>query len=344
MATTGAPRTTMNPFGGLRGTKYGKIFGLVLALLLAEAVVLFLGITFCLTPILGAVILYFVPTYFGFKSKPKLAVVGLVFLVVLGLSVGLTAASAQDGLAPQTLKNTQFSNGNVTPFRGSPGTYMYTVSLNAGFTPNATNVQLRILDTWSGADNLHTMTRIGNSSSYISNQTLGESVYFYAYVYTDTTGSKLTTDWGNGPITAVSGNIYSHNIGLGMLIVFYLVGVLFYMLIVLTWWMDSSKKKFDLKQAERLKNAPPPAAGTAGAGASKERKEKFVCSECGAEVPIDASKCPQCGEKFEDDGTTQKAIAPPSSTKPEEFVCSECGKTVKASDTKCWNCGKEFDE
>jgi ribosomal protein L40E len=126
-----------------------------------------------------------------------------------------------------------------------------------------------------------------------------------------------------------------------MLIVFYLVGVLFYMLIVLTWWMDSSKKKFDQKQAERLKNAPPPVTGT---GASKERKEKFVCSECGAEVPIDASKCPQCGEKFEDDGTTQKAIAPPSSTKPEEFVCSECGKTVKASDTKCWNCGKEFDE
>ena len=102
MATTGAPRKNFNPFGGMRGTKYGIIFGCVLALLLSMAVVLFVGITFCLTPILGAIVLYFVPTYFGLKSKPKLAVVGLVFLLVLGLSVGLTAASAQDGLTKQT--------------------------------------------------------------------------------------------------------------------------------------------------------------------------------------------------------------------------------------------------
>ena len=178
------------------------------------------------------------------------------------------------------------------------------------------------------------------NGTWYSVQTLGESVYFYSYVYTDSSGTANATDWGNGPVTAASGDIYSHNLGLGMLIVFYLVGVLFYMLIVLTWWMDSSKKKFDRRQAEMKKNAPPPSAG-----ASKEKKEKFVCSECGAEVPADSDKCPHCGEKFEDEGPTQKAIAPPSaSSKPDEFVCSECGKTVKATDTKCWNCGKEFDE
>jgi ribosomal protein L40E len=305
------------------------------------AVVIFVGITFCLTPILGAVILYFIPTYFGLKSKPKLAVVGLVFLVILGLTVGLTAASAQDGLTPQSINLTnEFSNGQVAPFRSSAGiTYSFTVDFvdpSANATPN---VQLRLLDTWSGADTLHPMTHVGNTTEYIYDETLGESVYFYAFVYTDSNGTAITTDWGNGPVTAISGDIYSHNIGLGLLIVFYLVGVLFYMLIVLTWWMDSSKKKFDKRQAEAKKNMPQ----AAPAGASK--KEKFVCSECGAEVPADSDKCPHCGEKFDEEGPKQKGIAPPpSSTKAEEFVCSECGKTVKASDTKCWNCGKEFDE
>ena len=339
MATTGTTTPT-NPIKAMRGTKFGLIFGCVLALLLAEVVVLFLGITFCLTPIVGAIVLYFVPTYFGFKSKPKLAVVGLVFLLVLGLSVGLTAASAQDGMTPQTLSNTQFSNGIVTPFRDNPGVYSFTVNLNSSIGANATpTVRLHVLDTWSGADTFYKMNNYSGAWTY--NLTLGESVYFYSYVYTDTSGTVSATDWGNGPIVAPSGDIYSHNVGLGLVIVFYLIGVLFYMLILLTWWMDSSKKKFEKRQAEQQKNAPR-TPGVGAAGASKERKEKFVCSECGAEVPADADKCPQCGEKFDDEAPKQKQIPPPS--KPDEFVCSECGKTVKATDTKCWNCGKEFEE
>ena len=28
-------------------------------------------------------------------------------------------------------------------------------------------------------------------------------------------------------------------------------------------------------------------------------EEGFVCSECGADVPADATVCPKCGEKFD---------------------------------------------
>jgi ribosomal protein L40E len=28
-------------------------------------------------------------------------------------------------------------------------------------------------------------------------------------------------------------------------------------------------------------------------------KESFVCSECGSDVPGDATVCPKCGEKFD---------------------------------------------
>jgi len=30
------------------------------------------------------------------------------------------------------------------------------------------------------------------------------------------------------------------------------------------------------------------------------KTEKFVCSACGAEVPADATECPQCGDKFDE--------------------------------------------
>jgi ribosomal protein L40E len=56
------------------------------------------------------------------------------------------------------------------------------------------------------------------------------------------------------------------------------------------------------------------------------RDEKFVCSECGAEVPADADKCPGCGEKFDD----------------EDLKCPQCSAKLLKTDTKCWNCGRKL--
>lgn len=104
--------------------------------------------------------------------------------------------------------------------------------------------------------------------------------------------------------------------------IFIQVGLLFFLLLVLNWVTDRSKGKMAEAQKAQENKAEERKAETKGG------KEKFVCSECGAEVPVDAKTCPQCGEKFDDDG---------------EYVCTECGAKVKESDKKCWNCGKEFE-
>jgi ribosomal protein L40E len=105
-----------------------------------------------------------------------------------------------------------------------------------------------------------------------------------------------------------------------MMIAFFNIGLLFYMLLILVWWMDRSRKKMEgeVKKREAAK-----AVAT----------EKMVCSECGSDVPADAEKCPQCGERFDD--AQKNATA-------EEKKCPKCNAVIFDTDKKCWNCGTEL--
>jgi ribosomal protein L40E len=119
-----------------------------------------------------------------------------------------------------------------------------------------------------------------------------------------------------------------------MMVVWLEIATLFYMILALTWWMENSKKRTQelRKQAEegrKKKDAGRPEKGKeAQTDVKKKIVEKLVCSECGAEVPVDAKKCPRCGEPFEEEA---------------DLICTSCGAKVKESDKKCWNCGKEFE-
>ena len=57
------------------------------------------------------------------------------------------------------------------------------------------------------------------------------------------------------------------------------------------WETEKEKKK-----AEEGKEAKVPSLAKA---MGLEKEETFVCSECGADVPADATVCPKCGEKFD---------------------------------------------
>jgi len=89
-----------------------------------------------------------------------------------------------------------------------------------------------------------------------------------------------------------------------------------------------------LAEVQRQRASGLPAPGRGGT------EEKFICSECGAEVLSSASKCPQCGEKF--DESKDEPVTPVK--KKDEFVCTECGATVDEKAKTCWNCGKEFED
>jgi hypothetical protein len=70
-----------------------------------------------------------------------------------------------------------------------------------------------------------------------------------------------------------------------------------------------------------------------GGGAEAEEDTDKVSGRSSSahrsDVPIDAKECPQCGDKFEDEGKG-----------PEK--CPSCGKEVAPGAKNCWNCGKEL--
>ncbi|HTY46918.1 MAG TPA: zinc ribbon domain-containing protein [Methanomassiliicoccales archaeon] len=320
----------------MRGTRQGIILGILVTFVVSYFTLTYLGIGFCLAPAIVALMMYFVPRWFGLLSRRKLAIFGVIFLLVIGVMVGATAYFSETALQSNPVSaDNVLTNGIVTPFKDTSATqFNYSVVLTGG---NSTPTLLLHIGSWSISEVIFKMTDNftgpgPNQVTYNLSLTLpAREVYAYFYEYVDPSGATHSTPVAFGPITANDGQILTQALSSNLLNTFYLVGLLFFLLLVLTWWMDSSRKKFEARQAG------PPQKPTKGG-----KQEKFVCSECGAEVPADATQCARCGEKF-DEGEKPKLAESTAPKAADEFVCSECGKTVKATDKKCWNCGKEFE-
>ena len=63
-----------------------------------------------------------------------------------------------------------------------------------------------------------------------------------------------------------------------------------------------------------------------------KKEELFKCDNCGAMAKMSDTKCPNCGLDFVEDD------------EEDEYECYYCGAPVEASATKCPNCGKKFVE
>jgi len=317
---------------GVRQSKMSIWVGMGLALLvtvsLTLAVQLWLAQVVCLLPILVALLAYYIPTYFGLKDRKRLAVFGLVLFLVIGLSLGSALYSTVANYEVQDVssENNLLVGGTVSPSHVVPGDALqFSVVLTSG--NNSSNVYLLLYNNWGEpADNPnYTMTfspELSNNTSLgavytYSDSTLKEGVYYFQY------GTLNGTAWTEtpqsfGPVNADLNKVLSNSLMSRTVYSFYSMAVLFYILILLTWWMDRSKKKiFEMEQKR---------AQTKDKKVKDAKDEKFVCSDCGAEVPAEADKCPSCGASFEDD----------------ELKCPQCSAKLLKSDTKCWNCGKKL--
>jgi ribosomal protein L40E len=108
--------------------------------------------------------------------------------------------------------------------------------------------------------------------------------------------------------------------------------VIFILIATMTFWMRRNMEKA-MERSKRDEGMPP----------MEGEVEKFICSECGAEVPADAKECPQCGERFEVEGVPETK-PPEEPAKKGSFICSECGAEVSGEDDVCPNCGERFED
>lgn len=318
-----------NSFFRLRQKKYALPLALAVTLLIGSVLTYFLGAV-CFGALLVALIGFYVPYYFGLKSRVKLAIWGVVFLLVLSVpfTVGFYVANAvgSEGITLGTTGG-ELVNGTVNPFRGDAST-VHTFSVQAP-GPNIEDGSVRVVvfDTWANTEvGNFTMTEstVDGVDAYTYSTTLQNQTE-YAYYYGAIINGTWTTtnNYNIGPLHVSEADIFIHFLPFAVVVIFFQVGLLFFLLLVFNWFSDRSKKRVqELKEQQ---------AGESKATTAAAPGEKFVCSECGATVPVDAKVCQQCGERFDEAGSG-------------DFVCTECGAKVDEDAKKCWNCGKEFED
>ena len=313
----------MESFNKFKKQKYAVPIGLTLTVLLTLALTLY-AISLCFIPMLIALVAYGIPYYFGLKNRKKLAVFGTLLILFLGVVFGLNIFFYIQGFNGQVLhsENNDLIAGQVAPVKGLPGdTYNFTVEVVNGSNSNV--VYLLAINGASTTTLNYSMAYVGmdgtNAIFSKSVNNLTEGIYQFQFQGL-IPGGYVLTDSGLGPVAMSTDAVLQSYLYYGIVFIgLFQIGLLFYLLLVLTWWMDRSKSKM----AEFDKARKTEKKGDDG----QKVVDKFICSECGADVPLDAKECPRCGEKFEES---------------VERECLYCKAKVLESDVKCWNCGKEL--
>ena len=70
-----------------------------------------------------------------------------------------------------------------------------------------------------------------------------------------------------------------------------------------------------------------------------QKKQFFKCNTCGALVPEESERCPQCGASFAEPPKIEDEEEP-----KEFFKCDKCGAIVDSSQKKCPGCGESFED
>jgi ribosomal protein L40E len=317
-----------NSFFKFRKRKYALALGLILTFVLASLVLSF-SYTVCFGYLITALIAYYVPYLFGLKDKRKLAVWGVVILFAISVPFGITYVNDQKSYQNDLLSTSDGSmtDGTVSPFYGGSDTvHSFSISVtNSSYN----DVRVKIFDFWTNSEvvNASMTSETQNGVRLFTYNTTLQNNTEYAYFFVANDGQKWVATSGSdiGPIHASDVDMFVHWYPLLLTAVLLQVGALYFILIVLNWWTERSKQKILKRNEDLVKEKETYDKRNKGANA-----DKVICSECGADVPMDAKACPQCGEKFED-------------TDDEELLCDKCGAKVKDSDKKCWNCGKQFE-
>lgn len=289
----------------------------------------------CLIGLVTPLILLGFLWMFGVKGVKRLVIIGLVAVVVLSLVwLGVFTAHYLN-VQPEICTSEDYrtlTNGICTPLHGPSGqVYNFTLEIH----PNATapvnkvfkNVTVAVssVEFPGGLYENHTMLLDRSRSTndtlvYYHDTTVKSAVNIFLFwaEYPNNTveigavwSSVGVASFPEGPISTDTGAILLTLIPYAFIQTLLNMYVPFILIVGMIWWTRRARKmreqqieKWKLEEAEK-EAAQPRTAGlkvpsvAKAKGTSKGTGETFVCSECGADVPADATVCPNCGEKFD---------------------------------------------
>ena len=329
-------------FQKFRATIWFRITYLVLlGIIVAELYILTLSPLACLVVLLMPVSTFVVPYWLGERKLRRFAEnLAVVFLIAIVLAAAMSTGAllAQKESVPvqsfTDLSNSPMAltNGTVSPYRAPPQTtFTFRVKLTtaSSSTPDKYHVFLN-LTVVQGLNNFDRrpfqMTYLGANVSlnntktgswFVVNQTLGDSIYGYAFSVTDLRSNWTYAGPDLGPVTASGWTFYSFFLQVTALSQVTTLAVVTYFAILFLWWYTTRAREARAKAMSRASGVPKEGAKEDSKGASKEASKEssesaltfggkaskataFTCTNCGADVDETDAKCPKCGAVFED--------------------------------------------
>ena len=308
-----------------RKSPYFRIFYLVVLSLMVAALTLYGIYLGCLSILFSAIVMFALPYWLKERRIKHLALNGAVIFVAAALIFAGLFAQSLSGNDPIQIRATGpagviLGNGTVVPGRGPPGApYTFTANLTVPGVANASNYAVYVnLTTVDGISNPLNMTpvdvndtNLADGKLYRKTIAVDDRIYLFWFFVSIKNGTKYTwfeSPWQVGPITANYGTFYGFSLYYGAFALILPIS-LYFILLMLFWWTTRARL-----ERQRL-----------GMTTEPEKDTGFMCTNCGADVPAAAAKCPKCGAVFEeslsgpaeqkDEGPEE---APPNGGAPEE--------------------------
>ncbi len=201
-------KTNFNKF---KGKRYALPVGLVLTYVLCTLIFSYSYAFVCFGSLIVAILGYYIPYFLGMRSKKKLAVWGLVLLILITIPFSVKFVGDQKTMAAEPLSSPQngFQNATLSPLYGDSGVERhYSILITDS---SITNVSVVITDYFTNAQYNHSMdqTAVAGGRLFTYNTTLpNSSEYFYGFIaFNGTSWKGLVSNYG--PFQASDVNTYA---------------------------------------------------------------------------------------------------------------------------------------
>lgn len=291
--------------------------------------------TNCLAPLLPPLALLGLLWYFDIKSAKKMLLIGLVACLVFAGVWIYVVTGIYEGVEPKvgvSKDGKTLTNGTVEPLKGTAQTtYNFNLTVrNASSSPVARDGVKVIVTPVSFPSKPvanYSMARVTDLkpinvsgaifwvANYSYSTTISTPINQHYFLADINNTWELAADYSSGSADRLVGPISKDTPTVASaLILFSLVQVyastfpIFAIMVLMIWWTRRARRMREDQmkkwQEERGKEgAKEPGKGKAKTPSLQKamglEEETFVCSECGADVPADATVCPKCGEKFD---------------------------------------------
>ncbi len=312
----------------MRGKRSGILFGTILAGGISCIVLFFLPVSI-LAYLIIAALGFGIPYYFGLKRITYIIVYGLALMVVLSF-VFAGAYTHDIYISPTTVSqdtghnNTTgyyFLQGGVTPVQGS-GSTVFTFNVqfhHPSSGPSLVPVYViaetlfvngQALNTTMVPVSNQTLSGGGILTTYTYSASLPSSEIFILQFKSNVSGVWVPTTVSIVPRTSTQFNTFTTIIGPSFLVVFLSIATLFFGVALIVLLVKQTRTRRDKILKARMEGAQKREgetdartkgrqSRTTGEKPLATKKEKFICTSCGAEVGRDDRQCPKCGEKFD---------------------------------------------